>query len=358
MVRRPLRGDAGTRRTSLQGSGHLSGRDLARLPAPGVGISRRPRSARAAARQPGRRHGGSLLGILDLRHGRAVRRCGLLRHLHDLLGQRSRIPARKRRRRFLLRGKSGIRRQAAEHGKPRTANSQDHRLRYAGNVSIYRRAPDQLRRSSCARPRAPGGNAEPANFPRRTGGGRAGGGYRRSRLYLGHDRGAKRRDARSRLADVGICQFLSGSVSRTQHRRASRGSAPADGAPHRALDVDLLAAGRRDHSAYRRGGRRSARHALRSSADVSQCRAAHPRKDRIAGRNRDAAQLAGQAADLCLGDGNRHAPPSSVVGGAPAWPWPFGARCACRRDRFPAACCARSACRKSRPFFAPARRCR
>ncbi len=115
----------------------------------------------------------------------------------------------------------------------------------------------------------------PQNFPRRTRCCRTRGGHFRSRLHFGHDGTTQGRDARSRVADVGLRQFLPGSISRIEYRRTSCGSASADGAPDRALDVDLPAAGRRSRSAYWRGGRRPARaRSTRSSRRFStSCRA-------------------------------------------------------------------------------------
>ena len=87
MVCRPLCGDVGRVAFRYKDQGiyqDVTWRDYRRL------VSEFLAGFEALGLRRGRQRcgdGGSVLGIPDLRHGRAMRRRGLLRHLYDLLGQ-------------------------------------------------------------------------------------------------------------------------------------------------------------------------------------------------------------------------------------------------------------------------------
>ena len=282
MVPGAVRGDAGRRCVPLQGPGPLSGSHLAGLSRYGRGVPGRAGRARPAARRAGRRHVRPLPRVLHRRHGGHVRRRHLLRHLHDLLGRRGRISAGERRRLLLPRRKPGVRRQGPA-GRGRAAPSaQDHRVRYPRAVPVPRRAADQLRGRGRARPRAAGRHligGTAAHGARRH---HQAARYRGAGLHVRHHRAAEGRHARSCLADVGLCQRLPGGVPGAERGRASRHVASAGGASHRALDVDVPAAGGRRGPAHRRGGRgpAAARSTRCSRPSSTWCRASWRRSPR------------------------------------------------------------------------------
>ena len=138
---------------ALQGFRTLSGSHLAQ-------VSRRRRSvcaridlARNRGRRPDRHHGRPLLRIFRRRHGGPVRRRDHVRHLHDLLADRSAASARECRRQAVHRRKPGICRQGSRSRKSDDRSAQDHRRRHARDVSLSRRAHPVVRGPKGARRR-------------------------------------------------------------------------------------------------------------------------------------------------------------------------------------------------------------